>query len=544
MKNMTKKLLAVSLTLILLLLLTACSSGGRDKQIIYPIDKDPEFLDPQIISSDGARNIIANCFEGLVTLGEDGNIAPGCAESWKTSDNGLTYTFTLRRNAMWRVSPAAGALLGEDYEDTFDARVTADDFVFAFKRALRPETKAPGAKNLYSIKNALKVHSGELKEGKLGVKAKDDYTLVISLEWADPDFLYSLLDSVCMPCNEEFFEATGGRYGLSTKYLIYNGPFYMSNWADDVAITLKRNDKYYDSTSVAPSSLYFSINSEQETRLKKIEDGIYHIAPLTDAQASGLEGSDKYGVKKYSSTVVSLIFNCKDAYFSDVNIRRAVAASFDFEAAYGFFGTEPAGGVIPSSMIVSEERYRDSGGSVGRYENSDPVALFDAGLTQLGIKEVSVTVICLTDHEEVVRSLMQGWQSQLGVRFNVKVEPLDAAQLKSRVESGDYQMAFYPLSYSSITAFNGLQRFTSDNANNVCNYADPIYDNVVSVIKSVSGKKATIDATLAAEKHLISECVLVPVCEKSEYYGVGKGVSGIISNPTGEIFYFKYTIAK
>ena len=541
---MIKKLTASVLAVALMFLLTACSSDGRDNQIIYPIDKDPEFLDPQIISSDGAKNIIANCFEGLVTLGEDGNIAPGCAESWKISDGGLTYTFTLRRDAMWRVSPAAGALLGENYENDFDARVTAADFAFAFTRALRPETKSPGAKNLYSIKNALKVHSGKMKESKLGIKAKDDYTLVISLEWADPDFLYSLLDSVCMPCNEEFFEATGGRYGLSTKYLIYNGPFYMSNWADDVAITLKRNDKYYDNASVAPSSLYFSINNEQETRLKKIEDGVYHIAPLTDSQAATLEGSDKYGVEKYSSTVVSLIFNCKDTCFSDVNIRRAVAASFDFEAAYSFFGTEPAGGVIPSSMIASEERYRDSGGSVGRYENSDPVALFDEGLTQLGVNDISVTVICLTDHEELVRTLIQGWQSQLGVRFNVKVEPLSATDLKSKVEAGDYQMALYPLSYSSITAFNGLQRFTSDNPNNVCNYADPVYDNTVSLIKTVSGKKITLDATLAAEKHLISECVLVPVCEKSEYYGTGKGVSGIIFNPTGETLYFKYTLVK
>ena len=540
---MTKKLVASALVLVLMFLFTACSSGGRDEQIIYPIDKDPEFLDPQIISSDGAKNIIANCFEGLVTLGEDGSILPGCAETWKITDGGLTYTFNLRRDAMWRVSPAAGALLGEDYAESFDARVTADDFVFAFKRALRPETKAPGAKNLYSIKNALRVHSGELKESRLGVKAKDDYTLVISLEWADPDFLYSLLDSVCMPCNEEFFEATAGRYGLSTKYLIYNGPFYMNNWADDNAITLKRNDKYYDTESVAPSSLYFSINSEQETRLKKIQDGVYHIAPLTDSQAEELEALEKYSVQKYSSTVVSLIFNCKDTYFSNVNVRRAVAGSFDHEAAKSFFGTE-AGGVIPSSMIVSEERYRDSAGNIGRYKNSEPSVSLDTGLSELGVKGAEVTILCLNEHEELVRTLMQSWQSQLGVRFNAKVEALSTADLRSRVESGNYQLALYPVSYSSITAFNGLQRFTTGNANNICNYADPVYDDTVSVIKTVSGKKVTIDATLAAEKHLISECVLIPVCEKSEYYGVGKGVSGIISNPTGEIFYFKHTLAK
>ncbi|MBR5827542.1 MAG: hypothetical protein IKY78_10745, partial [Clostridia bacterium] len=287
----------------------------------------------------------------------------------------------------------------------------------------------------------------------------------------------------------------------------------------------------------------FSINSEQETRLKKIQDGVYHIAPLTDSQASELEADDKYSVQKYSSTVVSLIFNCKDTYFSNVNVRRAVAGSFDYEAAKTFFGTE-AGGVIPSSMIVSEERYRDSAGDIGRYKNSEPSVSLDTGLSELGVKGAEVTILCLNEHEELVRTLMQSWQSQLGVRFNAKVEALSTADLRSRVESGNYQLALYPVSYSSITAFNGLQRFTTGNANNICNYADPVYDDTVSVIKTVSGKKVTIDATLAAEKHLISECVLIPVCEKSEYYGVGKGVSGIISNPTGEIFYFKHTLAK
>ncbi len=541
---MVKRIISLALVLIMLVSLTACSSNGRDKQIIYPIDKDPEFLDPQIVSSDGAKNIIANCFEGLVTLGEGGQIVSGCAESWEVSDNGLTYTFKLRQDCQWRVSAAAGALLGEDYENSFDTRVTAEDFVFAFKRALRPETKSPGAKNLYSIKNAVAVHNGTLSEDRLGVTAKDDYTLVISLEWSDPDFLYSLLDAVCMPCDQEFFEATGGRYGLSTKYLIYNGPFYISNWADDVAVTLRRNDKYYDADNVSASSVYFSINNEQETRLKKIEDEVYHVAPLTESQASQLRGSDKYGLKTYSSTVLSLLFNCKDEVFSNVNIRRAVAASFDYEAVYSQLGEKTAGGVIPSSMVVSGDGYRDSVGDVKLYKNSDPDFLLDTGLGEIGKSSVDVTVICLQEHENLIRAVMQTWQADLGVRFNVNVEVLDYATLKSRVDAGNYQMAFYPLSYSSITAFNGLLRFTTDNANNVCNYSDETYDNTVAVIKTVSGKKNTIEATLAAEKRLISECVLLPVYEQAEYYGLGKGVSGVIFNPTGETLYFKYTIAK
>ena len=72
--------------------------------------------------------------------------------------------------------------------------------------------------------------------------------------------------------NKEFFEKTGGRYGLAIRYLLYNGPFYISNWADDTAITLKRSAVYYDTASVKPASIYFSINNEQSTRLQKIEE--------------------------------------------------------------------------------------------------------------------------------------------------------------------------------------------------------------------------------------------------------------------------------
>lgn len=539
-----KRIISLALVLLMCLSLTACSSDGRDEQIIYPIDRDPEFLDPQIVSSDGAKNIIANCFEGLVTLDSEGKLAPGCAESWKISKDGLMYTFYLREDCEWRISTAAAAVMGREETSPTYQRVTADDFVFALRRALRPETKSPGAKNLYSIKNALQVHQGAMGESSLGVKAKDDRTLVISLEWADPDFLYSLLDSVCMPCNEEFFEATGGRYGLAIKQLLYNGPFYISNWADDTAITLKRNDKYYGSENVTPSSIYFSINNEQSTRLEKIQDGIYQVAPLTEAQAKELEGSSKYGVNAYSSTVLSLIFNCKDEVFSNVNIRRAVASSLDTGAIYSALGERTAGGAIPSSMSVSGESYRQSAGVLELYKSKNSDALFDTGLTEISKQNIEVTVLCEGRYEELIRTLMQTWQAELGVRFSVTVEALESAELKQRVESGKYQLAFYPLSYSSVTAFNGLLRFTTDNANNICNFSDTTYDNLVGVIKTVNGQKATMGATKNAEEYLISSCALVPLYEMADYYGLGKGVSGVIFNPTGETLYFKHTLAK
>ncbi len=541
---MLKKLAVLALSVMMLLLFGGCSADGRDEQVIYPIDKDPEFLDPQIVSSEGARNIIANCFEGLVTVDADGKIIPGCAESWKVSDDGLVYTFHLRDNCQWRISTYAATVLGKEAKEPYYERVTAEDFAFALRRALRPETKSPGAKNLYSIKNAVKVHQGTMGESSLGVKAANDRTLVISLEWADPDFLYSLLDAVCMPCNEEFFKATGGRYGLAIKYLIYNGPFYISNWADDTAITLKRSEGYYDSENVAPASVYFSMNNEQSTRLEKILDGIYQVAPLTSAQARELSETPKYSVNSYSSTVLSFLFNCKEEVFSNVNIRRAVAAGIDLEAVEERLGKRTAGGIIPGSMVVSGESYRESAGKLELYSHKDPAGLLDKGLKEITKNSIEFTVLCSAEHESLIRTLIQTWQARLGVRAVVTVEVLDDITLRQRVEDGKYQMAFYPLSYSSVTAFNGLLRFTTDNANNVCNFSDTTYDNTVGVIKTVNGQQATMGATRNAEEYLLSSCVLVPLYEQTENYGISKGVSGVIFNPTGETLYFRNTLVK
>lgn len=539
---MLKRTVCLFLALFLCFGLFGCGQKGVDAQVIYPIDKDPKYLDPQIVFDVGAKNIIANCFEGLVTIDGEGNIAPGCAEKWTVSPDGLTYTFKLRDDCKWRVSSYAEDVIGEEEAKNFDTRVTADDFVFAFRRALRPETKSPGAKSLYSIKNAAKVNSGKVKESKLGVKAKDDFTLEITLEWEDPDFLYTLLEPACMPCDERFFEITGGRYGLAIRYLLYNGPFYVSNWVDDSAITIRRNEEYYDKDSVIPLSVYFSINNEQETRLKKLKEGTYELTPLTGEQAKEIDGSKKYSAASFSSSVLSLVFNCKDGNLSNINIRRAIAASFDAKLLSDMLGDPTAKGVLPSSMILSGKSYRQQTGSLSLYKNADPQSLLNKGLQELEKSDIEVTVLCDEAEETTVRNLMQSWQVALGVKFNVFVEPVTSAQLQSRVKSGDYQLAFCPVSYSSVTAFNGVLRYTTEDANNILNFSDSAFDKTVNSIKTAGSGKAAVAAILKAEKHLISSCVIIPLYEQPVYYGIGEDVSGTVFNPTGEILYFKNTL--
>lgn len=543
---MLKKVFALILsTLLIITCFTACGEvKGSDAGLVFPIDKDPEYLDPQIISRTGSKNIIANCFEGLVTLNEKGEIVPGCAESWDISPDGLIYTFKLRADCKWRVSIYAGPLIGLSSSQTNSLPVTAHDFDFGITRALLPETKSPVAKALYCIKNAQQVNSGKASASSLGVEALDDYTLRITLEKNDPDFLFTLSEPGCMPCNETFFEATGGRYGLAVKYLIYNGPFYINNWVDDVSVSIRKNDYYYDSENVLPRSVYFSINNEQDTRLDKLKDKTYSVSPLTAEQAAEIADKKKYTTVAFDSSILSLIFNCGDEVLKNKNIRRAIVASLDYDVLTADLGPVTAKGIVPDTMSIGTQRYRDISSDIAAYKHSDPSQLFSKGLDALDAYRCEISIICTQEYESTVRKLMQSWQAALGIRCGIFIEVVTESELKTRVDSKNYQIAFMPVTYSTNTAFNALQTYTSTSVDNIAVFTDKKYDSLINDIKQTTGLAETARKTEKAEKYLIDSAVMVPLYSKEVYMGLAKGVSGTYFNLTGDTAYFKHTLSK
>lgn len=543
---MLRKLLCLILSVMMILTcFTACGEiKGSDAGLVFPIDKDPKFLDPQIISYSGSKNIILNCFEGLVALNENGEIVPASAESWEITNNGLTYTFKLRQDCLWRVSIYAGPLIGMSSKETNSLPVTAHDFAFGLKRALLPETKSPVAKALYCIENAEKVNLGKMSPKKLGIKVIDDYTLQINLEKTDPDFLFTLLEPGCMPCNETFFEATGGRYGLAVKYLIYNGPFYINNWADNTSVSIRKNTLYYDSENVLPRSVYYSINNEQDTRLDKLKEKTYSVSPLTKDQASQIADKKKYTVVPFDSSTLSMIFNCSDAVIGNKNIRRAIVSALDYSVLESEMGTVTAKGIIPQTMNLGTQSYRDIASDVAPYKNSDPMSLFRKGLKELEASKCEITILCTEKYDNTIRTLLQSWQSALSIACTIEVEAVSESDLASRIKDNKYQIALCDVSYSANTAFDVLECYTSTSADNIINFKDKTFDNMVSDIKHSATLTATAEKTIKAEKYLIDSAVMVPLYTQQIYMGLAKGVAGTYFSSNGDIAYFKYTVSE
>lgn len=555
-----KKIISLLLALILLFSLSACSSTkGVDARLIFPIDRDPLFLDPQIISDTGAKNIILNTFEGLVTLGEKGEILPGMAEKWDVSSDGKTYVFYLRQDSRWRVTAAAKRVLGDDEiqlyptynekgklnpieegKDVFNITVTAHDFVFGLRRALRPETKCPTAYKLYAITNARAINEGLIPESDLGVSALDDHTLKITLENNDPDFLYTLLEPSCMPCNEIFFEKTGGRYGLATRYLIYNGPFYINNWADDSSVSIRKNaDYYYNAKNVMPYSVYFSINDEQDTRLRKLKNETYDITPFNEMQAASIEGSRSYRFDSFDSAMYSLIFNCKDTYLSNIDVRRAIASGFNFNLIQADFNKYTAQHVFPSAMTIGTEPFGQLTKKFTAYTATDAKATLRKGLNAIDKNKAEIVLLCKTADEIFARKLIQNWQASLGVILNVSVEITDENTLRTRIKKGEYQLALGEISYGGNSPQDAALRFTSDSRDNISGYSSTGYDEVVKAIAQADGGVAKAKAIEKAESYLSGAAVVLPIYEVKSYVAYGKGISGIIYNRTGDVLYFR-----
>ena len=357
---MIKRTLAVLLTVLLLAsVFSGCSSDGSGEQIVFPIDNEPQYLDPQIVSDSGAANIIQNCFEGLLTYDADGRIVPAGCESYEVSVNRLVYTFKLRKDAKWLVPRAARTLFEEDELKSFDTSVKAADYVFTFRRLADSDTGSQYAELIMNIKNAKKVNKKQLSAENLGVYAKDDYTLVIELETPDADFPAVLTYPACVPCNEKFFEMTKGRYCLSQTYIISNGPFYISNWTDGTAITAKKNDEYHSAPLVMPSSVYFSFNNEKNARGDKVENGTYEVSPVSNAQAKVLSNKKGITVLGFDNSCYSFLFNCSDELLQNKYLRLALAYSLEKSQFISGTGNKAADGIVPDTCIAAGAAFRN-----------------------------------------------------------------------------------------------------------------------------------------------------------------------------------------
>lgn len=532
---MFKKLVSLFLAIVAVISLCACGGDSSDV-LILPIESDPMCLDPQVADSKEAKLMIANCFEGLVRLDKDYKIIPGVAESWEISKDGLTYTFNLRKDTHWKLLNSFEDVLPEGYKDTYRTQVIAADFVYGISRALDPATQAGDAEKLFSIKNASAVNRGKQPTSALGITAKDDLTLVITLERADPDFLRILTLPVAMPCHEDFFKATHAKYCLDLKYTFCNGPFYLSRWAEDNTLSMYKNDEYKGSVKVNPDELYFYVNTEESSVVKKIRQRTYDCAFISEAAKNELSDSDKISNYSIQNTVYGLCFNCTDSVLSNEDMRRALAMVTKTAELTANFDNSFTKGIVPDCVRYGEISYREAAGNVSgiAYNEQQALTLWKKGLKKLDISTAEVIVTCTEENAHLMQQTVQNWQRVFSTSILAKVEVKTADQISTMIYNTSYQVLYHKISTDSSTVTDTLKKFTSDSSSNFFGFADKNYDSIVNSVISAYSGAVKLSGCISAEKYILDKAVFLPMLGGSSYAVVNKGVDGLYFSPAFE----------
>lgn len=255
--------------------LTACSSSSKTsgKTYNYVYGGDPATLDYLATNKKNMTTAVSNGVDGLFENDQYGNLKPSVAENWSVSQDGLTYTYKIRKGVKWYTSD------GEEYAD-----VTAKDFVTGLKHAADTNSEA-----IYLLQNSVKglndYLSGANKDfSNVGIKAVDDYTLQYTLSQPEPYWNSKLTYSVTWPVNGEFLKSKGKDFGKSTDptSILYNGPYLLKSLTTKSSIEFTKNENYWDKDNVYFDTvkLTYDDGTDQESLERNFTDGVYNLARL------------------------------------------------------------------------------------------------------------------------------------------------------------------------------------------------------------------------------------------------------------------------
>lgn len=434
------KILAVVLSAAVLLPLAGCKDSYQDAIIYYEIPEQPYTLDPQTASTDAELSVTANIFEGLLRKNSSGAIVCGVSENFQV--NGLTYTFQIRENTVWSN--------GEP--------LTADDFVFAFRRAVSPETRAPFAARLFSIENAEDIYNGKKSADTLGVSAPDSRTLVIRLSRADEQFEETLTTSVAMPCNKAFFTESGGKYGLTTDTVLSCGSYKLTRWnKESFGIRLHKNADYTGTMTAKNSAVYIT-KSEEKTALERLSENNADIAFL---DSSLTDTAEKNGLHTVSFGNICWMMTFDNTLSEELRKTLAMLTGSEIYGADLKSGYTAADSVFPPAVVKNS-----TAAGITPYNPTAAKELFAKQTAKLPDGKFPTDIkLYYYDNgviKPIITDIVGHWQNNIGAFINIEAIE-NAESLLPELEKQTKAIAVFPVRADSPNRAEYLKNFGINN---------------------------------------------------------------------------------
>ncbi len=490
-----------------------------------------ESLDPQQATDGTSFEIIADYTDGLTQMDSDGQAVPAIAESWETSDDGLSWTFHLRKDAKWSNGDP----------------VTAADFVFAWQRAVDPDVASEYAymlSDIGQVKNAAEIIAGTMDKSELGVTAVDDYTLQVELNAPVSYFTSLMYFPTFYPVNEKFFETCADTFGTSPETTLSNGAFVLDSYEPAAtAFHLTKNADYYDADRVQLAGLSYQVIQDSQTALMSFQNGELDMTLVNGDQVDQVEDDPAFQAvgAGYLWYVSPNIAGVKE--LQNDNIRKALTFAIDREAITTDVlkdGSKPTYTAVPmdfaagpdgSDFSADQEKFAD----VCAYDVTKAQEYWTKGLEELGVDSLELEMVVDADDapQKVATVLQEQWQTALpGLTITIKVEP--KKQRVQDLQDGNYQLGLTRWGPDYADPMTYLGMWITDNSNNYGLWSNSEYDSIID--ECTTGDLATDaqkrwEKLYDAEQIVMDESVIFPLYTQCNAQMVSTKVSGVDFHP-------------
>lgn len=512
---------------------TEAGSTTGEKILKVQVGPDPETVDPALNSAVDGGNMILHAFEGLLTLDENGQLKEGQAESWETSEDGLTWTFHLRDGLKW--------------SDGTD--LTAKDFVYSWQRVCDPNVAAPYAETVLGmVKGYDEAIAGDIT--KLDVQAPDEKTVVVNL--ANPCSYFGELAAFATlnPVQQATVEANGDAWATSADTYISNGPFMMTEWVPGSHITFSKNPNYWNAEAIKLDKLEFELIEDSNAAYSAYTSGeVDMIKDVPTEEIPSLQGNDDFHVDPIIGTYyVSL--NLQKEYFQDARVRKALSLAIDRNYVAN---TLMQGTYSPASAIVGPGWLDTDGSSFAENANGGTPYIdndnFDANLEEAkklleeagypngeGFPQIEYTTNDAGYHKVVAEYLQQAWAA---IGIDLKVNIVEWASFTPMRRNGEFDIARNGWVGDYTDPSSILELFCTTNGNNDGKYTNADFD------AAIEDSRATTDAaTRSADLHkaedtLMNDAGCIPIAYYNDFWLQSSKITGSWHSSNG-FWYFMY----
>ncbi|WP_297248768.1 peptide ABC transporter substrate-binding protein [uncultured Brachyspira sp.] len=499
-----KKVIYFVFLFISIIFISCSSKENKYNELFINVGSEPKTIDPALSISIADSTYIIHAFEGLLSKDKEGKLIGAAAESWDISEDGLVYTFHLRTNAKW----------------SDGVNVTAEDFVYSWKRVVDRNTASEGSLQLEPIKNARDIIFGKLNSDSLGVKAINDYTFEVTLERPMPYFLELTSLSTFYPVRKDIIEKYGDTWTMNPESYVCNGPYMILERSIDDKIVMVKNVNYWDYWNIIPEKITFVIMNNPTSSEAAIKEGSLHFSTIL--QNNDIDKLRNEGYVQYISKlgVIYYALNITNEVLKDDRVRKALSLVIDRNYIVNNVVKSglPAGALVPFGIPYSEGDFREVGGDYISVKPEDYATnlyearrlMAEAGYPNGNNFPVITFLSDSTASSQIFEAVQHMWKETLNIDSTIDQEEL-AVFLQTFFTDKNYVLARggWTADYTDPMTF--LSLFLSYSPQNHSSFSNEEYDNLIISSMSMTNEIERMNTLHKAEKILFDNDVIIPL---------------------------------